>query len=292
MGSAANKVLARKPSVDAKVVASRNGNGNPLRRTKSQTKNGGVLSRNGSVHKLSRVGSKDPRIAAVSHALETTLHVDGGDCLRNGQGQGAAGCLTIGDDIIVRCGESGFDGNTLPRKGLDGCGSFSAANHYEQCKYSLFAGAQSDPPGQIEAQKEEVVLSPRSHVEVARESIKNGTLGILRAEKNLNSNGRSRKKHAEGENKLVPSMRSKSKKFDSETCVILLYADRLPIFIPKLDFSSLPNFRRPHMYNHPQGKGNHHQQQLTVNAKVQKVKGGAKGGKEKGVMGILGWKLF
>ena len=49
------------------------------------------------------------------------------------------------------------------------------------------------------------------------------------------------------ETTMVTVSQLKSRRYDSEGGTILVYGDRTPIFVPKLDFSVLPNFRKPRL---------------------------------------------
>ena len=86
------------------------------------------------------------------------------------------------------------------------------------------------------------------------------------------------------ETTMVTVSQLKSRRYDSEGGTILVYGDRTPIFVPKLDFSVLPNFRKPRLYN----------KQVAAKgklAKYDKGQGKAKG-KGKGIVGLLSLKFW
>ena len=73
-----------------------------------------------------------------------------------------------------------------------------------------------------------------------------------------------------------------------------MYGDRCPIFVPKLDFSVLPNFRRPKMYNHQVAKGHLKKYGGNKNHHDYHHQGGNKNNKglKKGIVGFLSLKFW
>ena len=212
-------------------------------------------------------------VRSVQHALEGALldlaSLDVSAKRDNDRGSGPSlPVISVGGAVVCLARDERLIGEMRSQKTakrLKLAEAFSR-DHY---KYALFAGG--DPIEDEEALHSE--LTPTEHIQIARASIREGKLGI-----------RSRAGEKEGGANATTFdiaaanfkfEKQKSRRYDSESATILLYSDREPIVIPKLDFSSLPNYRKPRMYNQQVAKGH-----------LKKTK------QDKGLIGFLSLKFW
>lgn len=295
MAPTGNNSIARKRSTDAKGSGfssasntslgsfKRNGDGKTLHDVRVSSRK--PLSRNASLTigdaeqingRSGRQSSfaQDTYVRTCSHALEDALLSFHDLKLSQGKEKDALSnylpLVTIGDSIVCLARDERLIEEVKRRKVLKrmrDAESFSK-DHY---KYSLFAG--EDP--MEEELPQHLELTPQEHIEIARNSITGNELGIH----NMRSLVSKRLNRDYSKGNCNRMEKQKSQRYDSESSTILLYADRSPIFIPKLDFSSLPNFRKPRLYNQQMVKGH------------LKKSHQSKSNKPKGLIGFLSLKF-
>ncbi len=256
-------------------------------------------------------------VRTVSHALEDallsfeSLGVEGGktaltssDSGGEGSGSGSGSesapflpITTIGDSIVCLARDEVLLRETLGRKHAAQLRKAAAVVSKDHYKYSLFAGEAPEEDG-LEAAPALLELTPGEHIAIARSSILGNHLGLSNVSAVLSTRPARRgtrpapcdsgisthagsKQHQqqqERQERHERRERGRAKRYDSEHSTILVYCDgRAPIFVPKLDFSCLPNFRKPRMYHQQVAKGH-----------LKKAKHGKHG---KGLIGFLSLKF-
>jgi hypothetical protein len=284
MATVTGNHIARKKSTDAKgglgssssskarsSFKRNGGDGNALHDARSRSKK--PLSRNASLtisdaEQITRSGG-DAYVRTCSHALEDALlsfhdmklQDEKTKKKKKKKGEEAEGedrlasylpLVNIGDSIVSLARDERLIEETKRRKLLKrmkDAESFSK-DHY---KYSLFAGEmpmEEETPPHLE-------LTPQEHIEIARNSIAANALGVHHSHVRGHRPSKRDRNGKDYYNKYDngSQLEKKSRRYDSEASTILVYADRPPVFIPKLDFSSLPNFRKPRLYNQQRVKG-------------------------------------
>lgn len=253
--------IARKASVDAKgvaqVVARKNSrvSFSAVGRSRSKGSLSQIVPLGGAddVHGFHRVGSRQKlrgqNRARLSRRVSSSAQLV------------ADAPPAVDDDFIV----IEDDGESLARRAATFVAPPQRVLSVDTYKYSLFENLAWPP------RRPRREITPQMHALIAHASVRRGDLGIVPDEITegiaMRNGGRGFDGPAAYGSGCGLEPGAPCCEIDSERCVILAYADRAPTFVPKLDFSGLPNFRqRPHRFQQPQ-----------VNAQMKKVKGGTKG---------------
>ena len=307
----ASNAIARKRSTDVLGKSShlkgqkRNGGGNRRTLSRSSSLTYGDARQQMSRTRSAATNGSDGDVRTVSHALESALqsfkHLD----VEKGEGSlPYLPTISIGDSITCLGRDEKLINETKRKKAMKRA-QHSQAFMKDHYKYSLFTGEEPVVAPQY------LELTPSEHIKIARASIAGNKLGIHNVMQgrvckgdvckvedghfaDTNEVSQPEAKYLSlwlrGKAKSLTNFRSsffsfylcqqKSRRIDSENSTILMYCDgRPPTFIPKLDFSRLPNFKKPVMYNTKVAQGHLKQ------CKPGKSKHG------KGLIGLLSLKF-
>jgi len=273
----ASNAIARKRSTDVLGKSShlkgqkRNGGGNRRTLSRSSSLTYGDARQQMSRTRSAATNGSDGDVRTVSHALESALqsfkHLD----VEKGEGSlPYLPTISIGDSITCLGRDEKLINETKRKKAMKRA-QHSQAFMKDHYKYSLFTGEEPVVAPQY------LELTPSEHIKIARASIAGNKLGIHNVMQGRVCKGDVCKVE---DGHFADTNEQKSRRIDSENSTILMYCDgRPPTFIPKLDFSRLPNFKKPVMYNTKVAQGHLKQ------CKPGKSKHG------KGLIGLLSLKF-
>mmetsp|Transcript_15030 Transcript_15030/g.29079 ORF Transcript_15030/g.29079 Transcript_15030/m.29079 type:complete len:278 (+) Transcript_15030:279-1112(+) len=273
----ASNAIARKRSTDVLGKSShlkgqkRNGGGNRRTLSRSSSLTYGDARQQMSRTRSAATNGSDGDVRTVSHALESALqsfkHLD----VEKGEGSlPYLPTISIGDSITCLGRDEKLINETKRKKAMKRA-QHSQAFMKDHYKYSLFTGEEPVVAPQY------LELTPSEHIKIARASIAGNKLGIHNVMQGRVCKGDVCKVE---DGHFADTNEQKSRRIDSENSTILMYCDgRPPTFIPKLDFSRLPNFKKPMMYNTKVAQGHLKQ------CKPGKSKHG------KGLIGLLSLKF-